>query len=178
MRDCGFGSLFQLEGGILAYLQQAGPKHFDGECYVFDDRVSLDRELKETGTVCCHACRSPVTEAERRATGFVQGEGECVHCAGVKQWREEERRHEAAAGAEERSRREAAKRAAKEAKAREAKAKRAQVEAQAGEKAKARAEARASAAAAAAAAVAAAAEDGEPEAKRSRGEACASTAAK
>ncbi len=38
----GFNSVFQLEGGILKYFEECGGAHFDGECFVFDQRVGLD----------------------------------------------------------------------------------------------------------------------------------------
>jgi len=43
----GFRHVFQLEGGILSYFEHCGGAHFDGECFVFDERVGLDRSLRE-----------------------------------------------------------------------------------------------------------------------------------
>lgn len=42
----GFSEVYQLEGGILKYFEQCGRTHYDGDCYVFDERVALDGELK------------------------------------------------------------------------------------------------------------------------------------
>ena len=42
----GFKNVFQLDGGILKYFDECGNAHFDGECFVFDERIALDAELK------------------------------------------------------------------------------------------------------------------------------------
>lgn len=57
----GFGEVFQLHGGILGYLAQvpAEASRWRGECFVFDDRVSVDADLKATGRVVCIGCRRP-----------------------------------------------------------------------------------------------------------------------
>ncbi len=47
MEDLGFKNVFQLEGGILRYFEEVGGKHWDGDCFVFDERVALDPDLKE-----------------------------------------------------------------------------------------------------------------------------------
>ena len=55
----GFKNIFQLKGGILKYLEETELKNseWDGECFVFDNRVSIKNEMK-TGTYeLCHACR-------------------------------------------------------------------------------------------------------------------------
>ena len=46
MADAGIDHVYQLEGGILRYFEEAGGKHFDGECFVFDEREALDASLK------------------------------------------------------------------------------------------------------------------------------------
>lgn len=46
----GFRHVYQLAGGILKYFEDCGQSHFTGECFVFDDRVALDAELRETST--------------------------------------------------------------------------------------------------------------------------------
>ena len=45
----GFKEVYQLHGGILKYLKDCGQEHFEGECFVFDNRVSVDSQLKPTG---------------------------------------------------------------------------------------------------------------------------------
>ncbi|RXK56492.1 sulfurtransferase [Oleiharenicola lentus] len=46
--QAGFKNVFQLDGGILKYFEECGAAHFEGACFVFDDRVSLDASLRET----------------------------------------------------------------------------------------------------------------------------------
>ena len=48
MERAGFKNVLQLDGGILKYFEECGGKHFDGECFVFDQRVAVDGELQET----------------------------------------------------------------------------------------------------------------------------------
>lgn len=48
--DEGYSDVFQLEGGILNYFKEVGGEHYDGECFVFDERIALDPTLKSTGT--------------------------------------------------------------------------------------------------------------------------------
>ncbi|MSU50115.1 MAG: sulfurtransferase [Opitutus sp.] len=45
----GFQDVFQLDGGILKYFEQCGGAHYEGECFVFDERVGVDPALRETG---------------------------------------------------------------------------------------------------------------------------------
>ena len=45
----GFKNVFQLDGGILKYFEECGNAHFEGECFVFDERVALDADLMPTG---------------------------------------------------------------------------------------------------------------------------------
>lgn len=61
MLEQGFKEVYQLEGGILNYFEQCGGKHYQGECFVFDQRVALNSELAETNTVQCFSCRNPLT---------------------------------------------------------------------------------------------------------------------
>ena len=46
----GFQEVYQLDGGILKYFEECGSAHYDGECFVFDERVTLDPELMPTYT--------------------------------------------------------------------------------------------------------------------------------
>lgn len=58
----GFDQVFQLEGGILNYLRDipAEQSLWQGECYVFDDRIAVDHHLRPTGRLICAACSRPV----------------------------------------------------------------------------------------------------------------------
>jgi UPF0176 protein len=50
MQNSGFENVLQLEGGILGYFEQVGAAHYDGGCFVFDERVALDADLKPVAT--------------------------------------------------------------------------------------------------------------------------------
>ena len=75
----GFQEVFQLDGGILKYFEECGGAHYDGECFVFDRRVGVDPELKETGSVLCWNCQMPLTVAEQKDARYVY-EKSCPYC--------------------------------------------------------------------------------------------------
>lgn len=75
----GFKHIYQLEGGILKYFEEVGGAHYDGECFVFDQRVGLDPSLNETESTQCYVCQSPLTDEEQNDPRFVQGES-CPYC--------------------------------------------------------------------------------------------------
>lgn len=75
MQKEGFENVYQLEGGIINYFERVGGEHFEGECFVFDKRVGIDAELKETGTIQCYGCRNPLTAEEQAVIA-----GRCPHC--------------------------------------------------------------------------------------------------
>ena len=83
MELAGFQKVFQLEGGILKYFEECGGAHYDGECFVFDRRVGVDPELRETSSEMCFACQMPLTFEEQRHPHYVQSES-CPHCFGKK----------------------------------------------------------------------------------------------
>jgi predicted sulfurtransferase len=60
----GFQKVFQLEGGILKYFEECGGAHYEGECFVFDQRVGLDPGLQETESQLCFACQEPLKPEE------------------------------------------------------------------------------------------------------------------
>lgn len=76
----GFSEVYQLEGGILKYFELCGGAHYEGECFVFDRRVGVDPELRETDSVLCFACQTPLTAAEQRDPRYVP-DISCPHCA-------------------------------------------------------------------------------------------------
>ena len=75
----GFRNIFQLDGGILKYFEECGDAHYDGECFVFDQRVGLDGSLRETGSVLCFNCQMPLTTEEQRHPHYVPDRS-CPHC--------------------------------------------------------------------------------------------------
>ena len=58
----GFEQVYQLEGGLINYLQQTKTSHWQGDCFVFDDRVELTPELEATGAGLCDKCQLAVPE--------------------------------------------------------------------------------------------------------------------
>ena len=75
----GFESVFQLDGGILEYFEEVGGEHYDGECFVFDQRVGLDPSLHETGSSQCFNCQSPLSAADQQHPHHVPGKS-CSYC--------------------------------------------------------------------------------------------------
>ena len=71
----GFKNIFQLKGGILNYLKNVKKKSsmWNGECYVFDNRVSLKHNLKVGSYTICPGCRKPVSLDEKRSAKFNVG---------------------------------------------------------------------------------------------------------
>lgn len=80
MQQAGFKNIFQLDGGILRYFEDCGEAHYNGECFVFDRRVALDANLKETPTVICYACLQPLTVEEQKSPLYIYSE-QCSYCA-------------------------------------------------------------------------------------------------
>jgi UPF0176 protein len=79
MQREGFKNIFQLDGGILKYFEQCGGAHYDGECFVFDQRVGLDPSLQETESTQCFCCLTPLTEADQKDARYVSGQS-CPYC--------------------------------------------------------------------------------------------------
>ncbi|HMJ88480.1 MAG TPA: sulfurtransferase, partial [Candidatus Acidoferrum sp.] len=75
----GFKSVFQLEGGILKYFEDCGGAHYDGECFVFDQRVGVDPNLHETESTQCFVCLEPLTAEEQADARYVASKS-CPHC--------------------------------------------------------------------------------------------------
>jgi UPF0176 protein len=79
MEGQGFKKIFQLDGGILKYFEECGGAHYDGECFVFDQRVGLDPSLQETEATQCFRCQTPLSEADQQDERFVPGQS-CPFC--------------------------------------------------------------------------------------------------
>ena len=58
MEDAGYDSVYQLDGGILQYFEDCGGDHYDGDCFVFDQRVAVNPGLQETDAEICFACQA------------------------------------------------------------------------------------------------------------------------
>lgn len=79
MEQAGFKEVYQLEGGILKYFEEVGGDHYDGELFVFDQRVGVDPALRETGSAVCFACQAPLTAEEQEDPRHVPNFS-CPHC--------------------------------------------------------------------------------------------------
>ncbi len=73
--DEGFSDVHHLEGGILKYLEDIPPEKslWDGECFVFDQRVSLDHDLLPGSHRMCHACGLPVSPEDLKKPTYIKG---------------------------------------------------------------------------------------------------------
>ena len=81
MLELGFDEVYHLQGGILKYLEEMPPgeNRWDGECFVFDTRVAVDRDLAEGGYVQCHACRRPLSIEDMASPDYKEGVS-CPKC--------------------------------------------------------------------------------------------------
>lgn len=75
----GFEHIYQLDGGILKYFEECGGDHYEGECFVFDQRVGVDPALQETDTAVCYACQAPLTAEDQEDVRYVSGKS-CPYC--------------------------------------------------------------------------------------------------
>jgi RluA family pseudouridine synthase len=79
MEQAGFRNVYQLDGGILKYFEEVGGAHYDGECFVFDQRVAVDPRLSETGTTQCYICQAVLTLEQQQLPQYVPGRS-CPAC--------------------------------------------------------------------------------------------------
>ena len=79
----GFKNVNQLHGGILNYLEKIPENNslWDGECFVFDNRVSVKNELKDGTFQLCHACRAPLSKTQIKSKKYQKGIS-CPKCYG------------------------------------------------------------------------------------------------
>ncbi|MGM8872513.1 oxygen-dependent tRNA uridine(34) hydroxylase TrhO [Psychrobacter sp. 2Y5] len=83
MREQGFEEVYHLEGGILKYLEEvpASETMWQGDCFVFDNRVSVNHNLEKGDYEQCFACRMPITAEDMQSPAYSKGES-CPHCIG------------------------------------------------------------------------------------------------
>ena len=84
--------VYHLEGGILKYLEEV-PKQeslWEGECFVFDKRVSVDHGLTQGTFKLCYGCKQPVSDADMEAPEWEFGVS-CPYCYSSKSEEEKER---------------------------------------------------------------------------------------
>ncbi|MAW29627.1 MAG: hypothetical protein CMP98_12575 [Gammaproteobacteria bacterium] len=81
LKSLGVEEVYHLEGGILRYLEEVpeAQSQWQGECFVFDSRVTVDHQLRPGGYDQCHACRMPISEVDKQHPAFVRGVS-CPHC--------------------------------------------------------------------------------------------------
>ena len=81
MLNQGFKNLYQLDGGILNYLAQVPKKEslWQGECFVFDNRVSIKNGLSKGTYSLCHGCRMPINSKEKKSYKYEEGVS-CSSC--------------------------------------------------------------------------------------------------
>jgi UPF0176 protein len=81
LKEQGFDEVYHLKGGILKYLEEVPEQEtlWRGECFVFDDRVTVDHQLKKGNYDQCHACRLPITEADKNSELYESGVS-CPYC--------------------------------------------------------------------------------------------------
>lgn len=75
----GFKRIYQLDGGILKYFEECGGDHYDGDCFVFDQRVGVDPALRESEHAVCFACLAPLDAVDQEDPRYVEGRS-CPHC--------------------------------------------------------------------------------------------------
>jgi len=81
LKEKGFDEVYHLEGGILKYLEQVPEENslWQGECFVFDNRVAVNHQLEKGGYDQCHACRLPITEEDMQSDQYEKGVS-CPRC--------------------------------------------------------------------------------------------------
>jgi UPF0176 protein len=81
MLELGFNEVYHLQGGILKYLEEVDDDNnlWEGECFVFDTRVAVDRDRAEGGYVQCHACRRPLSSEDLQSPDYREGVS-CPKC--------------------------------------------------------------------------------------------------
>ncbi|NNF57039.1 MAG: rhodanese-related sulfurtransferase, partial [Rhodothermaceae bacterium] len=90
LRTEGFDEVYHLKGGILKYLETVPEDEslWEGECFVFDQRVAVGHGLEPGSYALCHACGMPVSEADQASVHYEPGV-RCPHC--IDQFSEDER---------------------------------------------------------------------------------------
>lgn len=90
LKEQGFEEVYHLEGGILKYLEEVPEEQtmWKGECFVFDNRITVNHKLEKGEYDACHACRRPILEADKQRPEYEQGIS-CHHC--INEYTDEQR---------------------------------------------------------------------------------------
>jgi UPF0176 protein len=85
LKEQGYEEVYHLQGGILKYLESVPESEsmWQGECFVFDNRVSVNHALEKGSYDQCHACRLPITEEDKQSDRYEHGVS-CPHCYDIK----------------------------------------------------------------------------------------------
>jgi UPF0176 protein len=79
----GYTNILQLEGGILNYLEyykkNKNKNKWKGECFVFDNRVTVKKNLKKGNFDQCYGCRNPINKYDKKSKFYIKGVS-CPHC--------------------------------------------------------------------------------------------------
>ena len=81
LKKKGFNKVFQLKGGIINYLKSIKKKNsmWKGECYVFDNRISLKHDLNQGTFSMCSGCRKPISNKDKKSKKYEEGVS-CPNC--------------------------------------------------------------------------------------------------
>ena len=92
LKEQGFEEVYHLQGGILKYLETVPVEEslWQGECFVFDNRVSVDHQLEKGSYDQCHACRLPITDEDKNSDKYMQGVS-CPSCYDKKSEKQRQR---------------------------------------------------------------------------------------
>ena len=84
LKKNGYKDVYQLSGGVIKYLEEINEEDslWKGECFVFDDRVSIKHGLLEGDFSLCHACRMPISENDLQSEKYTEGIS-CPNCYGT-----------------------------------------------------------------------------------------------
>ena len=84
LKHKGHNDVYHLEGGIIKYLEKTENKSsWHGECFVFDDRVSVNKKLNKGSYKICYACRMPLSKDDIDNEKYIKGVS-CHKCYGKK----------------------------------------------------------------------------------------------
>ena len=75
MMDRGFGEVYQLDGGVLKYLKEVEQDEnlWEGECFVFDERVTVNKNLERGDYYQCFGCRRPLSKIDLQSEHYIKG---------------------------------------------------------------------------------------------------------
>ena len=81
LKKKGFNNVYQLRGGIINYLKNINKKNslWKGECYVFDNRISIKHGLTQGSFSMCSGCRKPISTKDKKSKKYEEGVS-CPNC--------------------------------------------------------------------------------------------------